>query len=109
MLVPDGFGREITETCTRYMFRRRNMYLVQVLEAACEVTDNLPVVARLEGFRQRRAHARDAALGVGDGAFLLAPAGGGKQDVGEFGGFGVAIRLLQDYQRRAGERLAYFG
>ena len=42
-------------------------------QAARDLGDDPPVLARLAGRRQERPLARDAALGVGDGAVLLGP------------------------------------
>ena len=49
--------------------------------AARDVADDLPVRARFARRRQKGALARDAALGIGDRAVLLAPAQGRQQHV----------------------------
>ena len=50
-------------------------------QAFCGFADDPPVRPRLAGRRQERALARDAALGVGHGALLLAPGERGQQHV----------------------------
>ena len=66
-------------------------------------------MTRLEGFRQRGAHARDAAFGVGDGAVLLAPARRRQDHVGEWRGLRIRVGLLQDDELGALERGAHPG
>jgi hypothetical protein len=54
----------------------------RALEPAAHVDGDGPVVRAPGPAAARRAHAADAALAVGDGAVLLAPGGGGQQQVG---------------------------
>ena len=49
-------------------------------QAARDLGDDPPVLARLAGRRQERTLARDAAFGVGDGAVLLRPGERGQAD-----------------------------
>ena len=70
-----------------------------------QVEDDRQVVAGAGRRRDRRAHALDAPLGVGDGAVALGPGRGGRQDdVGELGGLGQE-QVLDDEEVEALEQL----
>ena len=75
---------------------------------ARDLGDDPPVRLGLAGLRQERPLAGDAPLGIGDRAVLLAPCGGGQQDVGA--GIHRVVRqhvLGDDEQLELGERLAH--
>ncbi len=72
-----------------------------------EIRRNRPVGPRLPRRGHGGAHARDAALRIGDRALLLGPARGRKQEIGVGGGFGVGVGLLHDDELGALERLAH--
>ena len=59
------------------------------------------------GRRHRRAHARDAPLGVGDRAVLFAPARRGQHDVGVARRLDAGVGVLHDDQLGALERRAH--
>src|SRR5438270_869005 len=63
-------------------------------QATRHVDGDFPVAARLAWRRHGGAYARDAALRVRHRALLLAPAGGGQEDVRIARRFGVAIGVL---------------
>jgi hypothetical protein len=91
LLVPDFFRRGVGE------HPRGQVALAQSdAQTPGEVHHDRPIVA---GFA-RRGHggsdAGDGPLRVGDGAVLLAPGGGGQQEVGVGAGFGVAEGFLHD-------------
>ena len=67
-------------------------------EVSCKGNRNFPVGTRFAGRRDGGAHARDAALGVGDGALLLRPACGREEHVGVGAGLGIAEGFLHHYQ-----------
>jgi hypothetical protein len=78
-------------------------------QAGSKIRGYFPIVPGLVGLRHRSADARDAPLGVGHGAVLLAPAGGGQQHVGEGRGLGVGVGLLEDDELGFLERRAHAG
>ena len=63
------------------------------LEAVRERDRDRPIGARFAGRREGRAHARDAALGIGDRAFLLAPRRRGQLQIGVRRGLRVRVAL----------------
>ncbi len=63
-----------------------------------------PIGTRVAGYGEKRALARDAPLGVGDGAALLAPGGGRQQHVGVFRRICVARHVGDDDERAGRER-----
>jgi len=76
-------------------------------DAACDSDHDLPVVSRLPRLVQHRLQARDAAFGVGDRAFLLAPAGGRQQHVRIRSGGRGRIGFLHDHEFGFFKRLAH--
>ena len=72
---------------------------LRVAEAAADFGERPPVGLRRARSGEKRALAGDAALGVGDGPGLLAPAEGGEQDVGMAGGVGRREHVGDDDER----------
>ena len=76
VLVPDGLRARLR--ITQVVVEQMRLVRIQPrLQRLCELHADLPIVARLARRRHGGAHARDAALAVGDGAQLLAPGAGG--------------------------------
>ena len=75
--------------------------------AAPDLGQLLPVGARLAGDRQNRALAADRAVGIGDGAVLFAPGGGGQQHVGQTRGVGLVGDVGDDGKFAAGNGVAH--
>ena len=76
-----------------------------LLQSARKVAHNIPVGTGAAGRRNRRAHVADAPFGIGDTAFLFAPAGGGQQQVGVAAGLGSAEGFLHDDKGAQAKRL----
>src|SRR5690606_13244971 len=74
-------------------------------EATGEIACDRPVRSGLAGRCDGAAHMADAALGVGDRAFLLAPTDGGQQQVGIAAGFGGEEGFLHDDEGTGRQRL----
>ena len=79
----------------------------QSFQATGEVAGDRPVGPRLFGRWHGAADMADAALGVGHRAFLLAPAGGGQQQVGVAAGLGGEEGLLNDNEGAGGQGLVH--
>ena len=88
VLVPDRFSIGIGE-------ERRLTRPQKGFQTLGEVTGDGPVGARRPRRRHRGAHAADAALAVGDRAFLFAPRTGGQQQMGVAAGGGAGKGFLQ--------------
>ncbi len=75
------------------------------LQAAGEIAGDGPVRARLAGCADGCTHWADAALGIGHGACLLAPARRRQQQIGIATGFGGGEGFLHHDERARGQRL----
>ena len=78
VFVPHGFGACVLKHRTPIGAAARQARL----EPLRELDRDGPIGARLAGRGHGRANPADAALAVGERAFLLAPGGGGQQQVG---------------------------
>ena len=76
-------------------------------EATPEIGEDLPVVACLAGRHDRAPRARDAPLGIGLGAILLAPGRRRQQHVGIGRGLGGRERFLHHHELGRLQRLAH--
>ena len=95
VLVPDRFRRGVGEQplspCPSPGGRGEDIF-----QPVREVDRDPPVVTRLAEGRQGSALARDAAFRIGHRAVLLAPGGGGQQQVRIGHGLGAGVALLDD-------------
>ena len=101
MLVEDGLGIAVREQGVG------TGMIELATEATGEIDDDLPVVARLAGWRNRRLDTGDATLGIGHRAVLLAPAAGRQQEIGVVRGVGVGVGLLEHDILGRPQRFAY--
>src|SRR5690606_7283900 len=76
-----------------------------LFETTGEVASDRPVRSGLTRCGDGAAHMADAAFGVGDRAFLFAPAGGGQQQVGIAAGFGGKESFLHNDEGTGRQRL----
>src|SRR5690606_3167174 len=83
--------------------------LVAEVHAGREVEQDVEVGPRLAGRFDRLVGQVHGAVGVGEGAGLLAPGGGGQHDVGELGGLGEGQVLHRPEQPGLGEDRAVAG
>ncbi len=74
-------------------------------DAASQLVENPEVFFRLAGRFNRLTSELHHAIGIGDGADLLRPRGGGQHDVGEVRRFGEED-ILHDQVIEGGERFA---
>ena len=101
MLVEDGLGIGVG----------KQLVGTGMIELAAKATgkidDDLPVVARLAGWGNRRLDAGDAAFGIGHRAVLFAPTAGRQQEIGVVRGVGVGVGLLEHDILGRPQRFAY--
>ena len=79
----------------------------QLFQTTGEITGDRPIRPRLCGCWHGAAHMADATLGVGHRTFLLAPAGGGQQQVGVVAGLGGEEGFLHHHERAGGQRFMH--
>ena len=84
--------------------RRGEGESVAVAHAAGDLRDDPPVGPGLAGRPAEGALARNAPLGIGDRAVLLAPGGGRQQHVGMAGGVGIAHDVGNDDEGAGDQR-----